>query len=382
VYKAAERMLVDWAGLAMHYSGGKGEECKAYLFVAILPASGYLYTEAFRDMKLESWIEAHIHSFEYFGGASRLIVPDNTKTAVKKVNYYEPELNRTYREMADHYGAVIVPARPFRPTDKAPVETGVQIVERRIIAKLRHRQFLSFPEVRQAVWEELEPLNTQAFQKLPGTRRSCFVETEKQELMRLPVSRYECAHWKEAKVAFDYHVAFEKAHFYSVSYRYAGKQVKIRSTSRTIEIFYEAERIAAHERSYDPHRRYITDPHHMPPHHQAVAAWSPERFISWAAKTGEKTKAFICSLLGHWDHPEQAFKSCAGILRLANTVSPRQMESSCALALSQQVYSYTSFARLLKKQEDSAPRAIQHENVRGPEYYETSPVCEGEGHVK
>jgi transposase len=369
VYKAGERVLVDWAGLTMHYADGNEKNYQAYLFVATLPASAYLYTEPFRDMKLESWIDAHIRAFEYFEGVPHLIVPDNTKTAVKKAAYYEPELNRTYQDMAGHYGAVIVPARPFRPTDKAPVETGVQIVERRIIAKLRLRQFLSFQELREAVQVELELLNTQAFQKLPGNRRSTFLETEKHELMGLPVSRYECAHWKEARVAFDYHVALDKSHFYSVSYRYVGKQVKIRSTSHTVEVFYEGERIACHVRSYDPHRRYITDPQHMPEHHRAVADWTPERFIAWAGKTGEQTKSSITALLGHWEHPEQAFKTCAGILRLAQTVQPVKMEKACALAMEYQVYSYTPFTRLLAKGAENPPLPIQHENVRGSEYY-------------
>jgi transposase len=379
VYKAGERVLVDWAGVTMRYADGNGKDYPAYLFVATLPASAYLYTEPFRDMKLESWIDAHIHAFEYFEGAPRLIVPDNTKTAVKKAAYYEPELNRTYQDMARHYGAVIVPARPFRPTDKAPVETGVQIVERRIIAKLRLRQFLSFQELREAVQAELELLNTQAFQKLPGNRRSAFLETEKHELMRLPASRYECARWKEAKVAFDYHVALDKNHFYSVSYRYVGKQVKIRATSHTVEVFYEGERIACHARSYDPQRRYITDPQHMPEHHRAVADWTPERFIAWAGKTGEQTKAYIAALLGHWEHPEQAFKTCAGILRLAQTVRPEQMEQACVRARECQIYSYTSFARLLNQGAENPPLPIRHENVRGPEYYDG---LSGDSHVR
>lgn len=368
VYKAGERLLVDWAGLTMPYRH-EGKEKAAYVFVAVLPASSYLYAEPFTDMKLESWIDAHVHAFEFFGGVPRLLVPDNTKTAVTKARYYDPELNKTYRELARHYGAAIVPARPVKPADKAPVETGVQIVERRIIAKLRHTQFLSFEEVREAVKAELGALNARPFQKLNGNRLSVFLETERPELMRLPVRRYEYAQWKKAKVAFDYHVALDKGHYFSVPYRFAGKQVDMRSTPRTVEVFFEGERIACHARSLDDTKRYTTDPAHMPEKHRAVADWSVERFLSWAAKTGEHTRAYIALLMEQRDHPEQAFKTCAGILRLAATVTPEKMERACVLAMTRQVYSYTYFERLLGMRRKEEEQPIQHENVRGTSYY-------------
>jgi transposase len=370
VYKAGERMLVDWAGLTMSYTDEQGKEKKAYLFVAVLPASSYGYTEPFRDMTLQSWIEAHIHTLEYFGGTPHLFVPDNAKTAVIKADYYDPSLNKTYREMADYYGAAIVPARPLAPTDKAPVETGVQIVERRIIAKLRDRQFLSFAEVQEAVAAELEILNRQPFQKLPGNRLSVFLETEKTALMRLPVRRYEIAQWKKAKVNFDYHVSFGKNVYYSVPYQFTGKEVDIRATSSTLEVFYQGERIACHVRSYDTRRRYITCDTHMPEKHRAVTDWSPQRFISWAAKTGEQTKAYIAWLLEHRDHPEQAYKTCAGILRLASGVPAEQMEHSCSLALARNICTYRYFKTLLLSAGESSPPPIRHENLRGPEYYQ------------
>jgi transposase len=370
VYKAGERMLVDWAGLTMSYTDEQGKEKKAYLFVAVLPASSYGYTEPFRDMTLQSWIEAHIHALEYFGGTPRLFVPDNAKTAVIKADYYDPSLNKTYREMADYYGAAIVPARPLAPTDKAPVETSVQIVERRIIAKLRDRQFLSFAEVREAVAAELEILNRQPFQKLPGNRMSVFLETEKTTLMRLPERRYEIAQWKKAKVNFDYHVSFGKNVYYSVPWQFTGKEVDIRATSSTLEVFYQGERIACHVRSYDTRRRYITCDTHMPEQHRAVTGWSPQRFISWAAKTGEKTKAYITWLLEHRDHPEQAYKTCAGILRLASGVPVEQMEHACSLALARNIYAYRYFKTLLQSAGESSPPPIRHENLRGPLYYQ------------
>jgi transposase len=368
VYKSGERMLVDWAGLTMQYTEGKVEH-KAYIFVANLPASSYCYVEAFRDMTLESWIDAHVHAFEYIGGVPHLLIPDNTKTAVTKARYYDPELNKTYREMAEHYGTVIVPARASRPTDKAPVETAVQIVERKIIAKWRSRQFFSFQEIHQAVCEGLEALNDAPFQKLPGSRRSVFLETEKAELMHLPLRPYEYAQWKKAKVAFDYHVAYDKIHFYSVPWHLAGEFVEIRATSRMIEVFFQGERIAAHVRSYDPRKRYTTEMEHMPEKHRAVTDWSPERFISWAAKTGERTKAYIAALLEQREHPEQAYKTCAGILRLGQTVSPERMEQVCTLAMERQVYTYKVFALLLAEKSTAEAVPIRHENLRGPQYF-------------
>jgi transposase len=318
-------------------------------------------------MKIESWVESHIEAFEYFGGVPRLLVPDNAKTAVTKAGRYEVELNRTYRDMADYYGTAVVPARPRSPKDKAPVETGVQIVERRIIAKLRHSQFFSLEEVREAAAAERETLNDQAFQKLPGSRRSVFLETERHELMKLPAQRYQLAQFKRAKVGFDYHVALDKAHYYSVPYQYAGKEVLIRATSRTVEILCEGERIACHVRAGDS-RRFITDPAHMPQNHRIVSQWSPQRFLSWAAKSGDKTRSYIAALLERTSHPEQAYRTCAGILRLASTVSAERMEQAAGEALAGNIYSYAWFRKLLEATGKREP--VIHGNLRGKAYYE------------
>jgi transposase len=373
VYKAGEQMPVDRAGLTMKYTEGGGAEKTAYIFAAILPASSILYAQPFPDMKMENWIQGHVNAFEYFGGVPRLLVPDNTRTAVTKANRYEAELNKTYKEMADHYGCAIVPARPYSPTDKAPVETGVQIIERRIIAKLRHSRFFSREELGEAVLTEIETLNDRPFQKLPGSRRSVFLSTELHELGRLPARRYEYARFKQAKAGFDYHAALDKDHYYSVPYQFAGREVLIRSTSRTVEVFCEGERIACHIRGTDPRKLFITEPSHMPPNHRAVADWPPERFISWAAKTGGQTRAYIAWLLERKEHPQQAFRTCAGILRIASTVTPQRMEEACASALEHNVYSYSYFVKLLENRKTDTP--LMHENLRGKDYFN------GGGHV-
>jgi len=369
IYKAGERMMVDWAGLTMEYTDTYGMKHSVYLFVADLPASSYIYTEPFRDMKLSSWIDGHVHTFEDFGGVPRIVVPDNTKTAVTKVNYYDPKLNRTYREMATHYNTAIIPARPRKPRDKAPVETAVQIIERRIIAKLRNRQFLSFDELYDAVKKELDIINSKPFQKIPSNRKDTFLEIEQKELQKLPRERYEYAEWKTAKAAFDYHVQFDK-YYYSIPYIYAGKHVEIRAASRTIEIFFNHERIAVHKRTYQKSKRYITCTEHMPQKHKAVSEWTPERFISWAQKTGANAATYIRWLLESREHPEQAFKTCAGILRLASKVPKSRMEEACEFAIERNIYSYKYFDILLRNLETAnSAQPIIHANVRGSHYY-------------
>ena len=317
---------------------------------------------------MASWIEGHIHALEYFGGVPHLWVPDNAKTAVNKANRYEADLNKTYLEMAKHYGAAIVPARPYAATDKAPAETAVQIVERRIIAKLRHSRFLSLEDLSDAVYEQVQAINDQPFQKIEGSRRSVFLETEQHALMKLPSKRYEYAQFKQAKAGFDYHVALDKAHYYSVPYQFAGKMVQIRSTSHTVEVFFEGERIACHIRNYDTNKRFITDPSHMPENHRAVTGWSPGRFLSWAEKTGAKTKEYITWLLGRKEHPEQAYRTCAGILRIGSTVTPQRMEEACSQALANNIYSYAYFSKLMEDSKRQEP--IIHENLRGKDYYQ------------
>ncbi|MEN6360314.1 MAG: IS21 family transposase [Smithella sp.] len=369
-YKAGERVMIDWAGLTMHYYQDS-EEKTAYIFVADLPATSYLYVEPFRDMAMSSWIEGHVKAFEYFGGVTRILVPDNTKTAVTKPDKKDPLLNKTYHEMAAFYGTAIVPARPIKPRDKAPVETGVKIAEQRIIAKLRNQTFLSFEELHTAVLKELEIVNSTPFKKLPSNRLSTFLEIEKPALLPLPDSRFEYAEWKIHKVAFDYHVEYD-GHFYSVSYVYAGKEVEVRGTIRTIEIFFEHERIATHPRSYDKRNRYVTNPEHMPENHRAVVDWSPERFVSWASKIGPETEAYIRFVMSKRDHPEQAYKTCAGILRIGEQLPSEKMELICKDALKRNAYTYKYFSMIYKQFSEelkSEKKPIDHSNVRGSEYY-------------
>ena len=378
IYKAGERVMVDWAGDTMSYTDGSGQEWPVYLFVAALPASSYLYAEPFRNMAKQAWIDAHVHTFEYFGGVPKILEPDNTKTAISKTDPHDPEANRTYADMARHYGTAIVPARVSKPRDKAPVETGVQIAERRIIAKLRNRQFHSFDEVWEAVRDELEEVNRKPFQKLPGSRLSVFKEMEQPQLRPLPPTRYEYAEWKQVRAGMDYHVQYD-GHFYSVPYHYAGKMLDLRATANGIEVFSDHERITSHARSYASQVRYITLPEHMPSNHRAMADWTPERFEAWAGKFGPDTQDYIRFLLHGREHPEQAFKTCAGILRMGESLSSAGMEALCRAAKEKNVFTYKYFNMLYKRmaserdREKRAPAPIRHDNLRGSGYYGGEP---------
>ena len=367
-YTAGERLLVDWAGQTIHYTDRFGGQVKVMLFVATLPASSYLYVEPCADMGQESWNMAHVNAFEYFGGAPRILVPDNCKTAVIKADKRDPRINASYEELARHYGSAVIPARPYAPRDKGPVENSVKIVEQRIIAKLRERQFHSFEEVEEAVRAENEALNSQPFSKLPGSRKQVFLEVERDALRRLPAGRYEYAEWTDARVAFDYHVQFDD-HYYSVPYTFAGKKVLLRATKGTIEVFFDGERITSHVRNHHKHNRYATLDEHMPPHHRAVAEWTPERFKSWGAKTGPRTEAYITHLMATRDHPEQSFKMCAGILRLGESGNKDYLEQVCGEALACNIYSWKYFDRLYRKEETKQAEPVVHENLRGREYY-------------
>ena len=368
VYKAGDQAMVDWAGMTMNWTDRKGERHEVYFFTAVLPASSLIYAEPFPDMSLQAWIEGHVNAFEYFGGVPRLVIPDNLKAAVTKVNRYESCLNKTYAEMAKYYGTAVLPTRVRSPRDKGPVENAVKIVEQRILAVLRDRQFHSFPELRQEALAALKQVNERPFQKLPGSRKELFEKTEKLFLRPLPPSPYEFALFRLAKVNFDYHVQYE-GFYYSVPFEYAHTPVEIRATTGMIEVFSGGERIACHRRGYDPSRRYTTCVQHMPKNHQAMADWTPERFTSWALKMGKRTEAYITWLMEQREQPEQAFRTCTAILHLADNQRAGVMEQAAERALLMRASSVKAFELILKRAAAEPPSPLVHENIRGADYY-------------
>lgn len=376
VHRAGEKVFVDWAGLTVKVADPQtGEVREAYVFVGALGASNYTYAEASFQQDLPAWIMAHCRMFEFFGGVTRIIVPDNPKTAVIKACRYEPGLNLTYQEMAAHYGTVIIPARPGKPRDKAKVETAVQVAERWVLAPLRHRTFFSLAEVNQALREGIEALNNRPFQKLPGCRRTLFESLDKPALKPLPARRYEFAEWKKAGVNIDHHVEVAD-NFYSVPYQLVQQAVEVRLTATTVEILYRGQRVAAHTRVFGK-GQYVTNDHHRPTAHQKHLEWTPDRLVHWAESVGPNTGRLVQVILASRPHPEQGYRSCLGIIRLAKHYSVPRLEAAAGRALALGAHSYHSVKSILGKGLDrlpleaevSGPAPIPHQNLRGADYY-------------
>jgi transposase len=298
------------------------------------------------------------------------------KSGVTKPHRYEPDVNATYQDMARHYATAVIPARPYKPRDKAKVEAGVQFAERWIIARLRRTRFTSLGALNDAILELVAVINDRPFKKLEGTRRSLFEEIDKPALIPLPLARYEFATWRQARVNIDYHLEIDH-HYYSVPYTLAREVVDVRVTNTTVEVFVKNRRVAAHARSYDK-GRHVTDAAHMPAAHRRYLEWTPGRILAWANKTGPATGAFISELLTRRPHPEQGFRSALGVLRLAKRYGDARLEAACARASACQSFSYKSVESILKHNLDQqplgerAPRRSHavHPNVRGPNYYQ------------
>jgi transposase len=374
-YRAGEKLFVDFAGKGIEVINPlTGEIKEAEIFVAVLGASNYTYAEALESQDTPSWINAHIHAFEYFGGAARITIPDNLKSGVSKACRYEPDLSPTYQDMAEHYGTAVIPARVRKPKDKAKVEAGVLLVTRWITAALRHHAFFSIREVNDKVMELLERLNTRKFKKLDSTRRELFETIDKPSLLPLPQTRYQYAEWKKARVHIDYHIEVDR-HFYSVPCQLVRKQVEVRLTAQTMEVLYKGNRIATHRRSYEK-GRFTTVPEHRPEKHRKYYEWTPSRIIQWAEKTGPETAAVVEHILSSRAHPEQGYRSCLGIFSLAKKYSQERVEAACRRAVAIKAYSYKSVKSILDTGFDQQPlpekkevKPIEHENIRGEGYY-------------
>lgn len=376
-HKAGEKMFVDWAGATIPvYDSKTGEARPAFLFVAVLGASSYTYAEATRDQQLEAWIQAHIHALEFFGGAPTLTVPDNAKTAVVRACRYDPDLNPTYQEFAVHYGMGVVPARPYKPRDKAKVESGVQVVERWIVAALRHRKCFSLAELNQAIRELLMRLNERRFRKREGSRASLFHTLEKPALAPLPGERFDMSQWARATVNIDYHVAYDN-NFYSVPYTLVQQIVEVRSTPTTVEIFHRGQRVASHARGRD-RDKMITQPAHRPKSHQAHLEWPPSRMVDWARTIGPHTAELFQRILNEKPHPEMGYRSCLGIIRLAQQYSAERVEAAAERAILAHACRYQSVKSILKNSLDAvplspprpAPPPLTHDNLRGADYFD------------
>jgi transposase len=376
-HNPGDKTFVDWAGDTVPiYDRESGEITPASIFVAVLGASTYTFACAALSQDLGNWIDCHVRAFEFFQGVTKLLVPDNPRTGVTRACRYEPDLNRTYHEMALHYGIAVLPARPYKPRDKAKVENAVGIVERWILAALRHRKFFLIADLNEAIEELLERLNNRRFRKRDGTRASLFADIDRPALQPLPPERYVMTEWKTVRANIDYHIEIDR-HYYSVPYQLAGQQLEARYTATTVELFQDGKRVASHTRSSAAYR-HTTVHEHMPKSHQAHLEWTPSRLIHWGETVGPATAEVIRTILASKPHPEMGYRACLGILRLAKTYSAERLEAASLRALHLQACSYSSLRSILKRSLDrqttleleAGKPGPRHENVRGAGYYD------------
>jgi transposase len=375
-HRAGEKLFIDYSDGLSIVDALTGELTLTQLFVAVWGASNYTYAEASLSQTLPDWIGAHGHAFQYFCCAPRVLVPDNLKSGVKDACFYEPDLNPTYSDMAEHYGCAVLPARPRKPRDKATVENGVLIAQRWILAVLRQRTFYSLAELNTAVRQCLERLNTRLLRKAKKSRRELFEAIDRPNALPLPQNFYEYAEWYKAKVQLNYHIEVDH-HYYSMPYQLLHERVDIRLTATVVEAFHKGKRVAAHVRSHIK-GDYTTLPEHRPPAHRFYAEWNPARFIQWAGKTGECTAQLVEKILATRPYPEQGYKACLGIIHLTRDYDPARVEAAARRALKFKAYSYRSMVAILStrldRQSDNLeqpelPGLLPHQNIRGQEYY-------------
>jgi transposase len=375
-HKAGEKTFVDFGESGIKITDSvTGKETTTKIYVSVWGASTYMYAESSFSEGLEDWINLNVNALEYFGCCSKAIVPDNLKSAVNKACKYEPELNPTYAEFAQHYGTVIYPARPYKPKDKSKAENGIKLAKRWILFRLRNRVFYSLFELNQAIWELLKQFNNKRMKKFNKSRWELFEQLDKPHALSLPTTRYEFAEWDRSKVQFNYHVNYDR-HDYSVPYTLIHKQIEIRASAKMIEIFYHNNRIYSHVRSHVEHG-YTTIFSHMPPSHQKYLEWTPERIKNWAKRYGPSVIALVEKIMESRKFPEQAYKSCLGIIRLENKFTAERLNLACLRALEYRAYSYRSVVNILQRGLDKQPlsnisqnkQQIHHENIRGAQYY-------------
>lgn len=383
VYRAGEKLFVDYSGKRPCIWDEKtGEQIPVELFVAVLGASNFTYAEATRTQRSGDWIASHVRALEYLGGSPELFVPDQLRSGVCVPGWYEPSVQRTYDEMAQHYSAAVLPARPRHPRDKAKAEVGVQIVQRWILARLRNETHFSIDSLNARIAELLEELNDRVMRRYGESRRQLFDRLDRPTLRPLPATRFVFGTWKDAGVNIDYHVDIEN-HYYSVPFQLAnqrGVRVDVRYTASTVEIFLRGRRVTSHVRSY-VRGGFTTNPEHMPKAHRDHAEWTPTRMIKWAGTVGPKAAELVTAILEEKPHPEQGYRACLGILRLERRYGGARLEAACARAVVVRARTVDSLDSMLRKGLDRLPLpavvveppatpTFHHENVRGPDYYD------------
>ena len=378
VHRAGEKLFVDYSGKKPSFQDPQtGERIECELFVAVLGASNYTFAEATLSQKSADWIGSHVRAFAFFGGVTKLVVPDQLKSGVSKACRYEPGIQKTYEEMAEHYATAVLPARQRKPKDKAKVEVAVQVAQRRILARIRNETFFSLDELNDRISELCDELNEREMKAYQASRRQLFEQLDRPVLTPLPKRPYVRGEWKKVKVNIDYHVEVD-GHFYSVPFPLVGQHLEARFTTTIVEVFHKSQRVAVHARSYK-RGRHSTVAEHLPKSHREHLKWSPSRLIAWAAKVGPQTAALVEAILESRPHPEQGYRSCLGIMRLAKRDGGDRLERACERALLVGARSYRHVDSILKNGLDRMPMPGSesdpqtslplHENVRGQDYY-------------
>jgi transposase len=388
VHRAGEKAFIDYSGKrAAVVDAATGEVHAVELFVMVLGASNYTFAEATRTQKVADFIGSITRGLEFFGGVPEVLVPDQLRSAVTGPDRYDPDINATLLELAKHYQTTIIPARPRKPRDKAKVETAVLVVQRWILARLRHRRFFSLEDLNVAIAELLDELNARSFRKLDGSRQSAFEAVDRPALRPLPAKRFEPFQWHKARVHIDYHVAFDER-FYSVPHTLVGERVEVRATALTVEVFHGGQRVFAHRRSYGPKGTTVTCELHRPLFHRDYGTWPPERLIGWASKLGPNVAKVAEMTLARYPRPEMGYRPVLGIIRCGERHGAARFDAACERALA--VSGRTAPRRklieaLLKQRLERAPlpetkrlRPLgHHDNVRGGAYYDNkeNDVC-------
>jgi len=376
IHKAGDKLFVDYAGQTVPIVDGEtGEIRHAQIFVAVLGASNYTFCEATWTQSLPDWLGSHARAFAFLGGVPRLIVPDNLKSGVSKPCRYDPDINRNYQQLAAHYGVAIMPARPYKPQDKAKAEVGVQIIERWILARLRHQTFFSLAELNQCIQSLLVGVNNKPFKQLKGSRQLWFESLDRPALQALPKQPYQYTDIKTVKVNVDYHIQYDQ-HLYSVPHHLVGEKLELHAKDQLIELYFQHQRVTSHARRYLPGTTTIAE--HMPVRHEKHHQWSAGRLMNWARDIGDDVLVWVKTQLQKKQHEQQAYRVCLGLLNLSRQYPASRLNNACAIANKNQLYRLKQIKSILNSNQDQLvtesseqlpllPQA--HENIRGPESF-------------
>ena len=376
IHIAGEKLFVDYAGQTVAIVNSlTGEVRTAQIFVAVMGASNYTYAEATYTQALSDWVQSHARCFEFLGGVPQVVVPDNLKSGVTKACHYDPDVNPTYQQMAAHYGVAIIPARPYKPKDKSKAEVGVQIIERWILARIRHMTFFTLAELNQTIKALLEDVNNRVSKHLKGSRKHWFETIDKPNLSPLPLHAYEYTDIKPVKVNIDYHVQYDD-HLYSVPHHLVGERIDLHAKFNMIELYFRGNLVANHARQY----RYgtTTTPAHMPKEHDIYHKWDKAKLVNWAKNVGPESLNWVETQFHRKSHKEQAFRVCLGMLNLGKKYPHSRLDKACAIANQHKLYRLKQIKDILQSNQDklhqdnaditsTLPQA--HENIRGPQSF-------------